>query len=200
MKKLGFLIPVLCLLGACSTGINPKEFTGNDTTYQNFTLCHGYGCTKRMSLGLYQYEWNEVLASFTPAASNAQEERAQIAKGAATFEQFMNKASGLPQDNAEARHLPENDGQMDCIDETVNMSQYLEFVDSAGVLKFHSAGKPIHRGYFIDGKWPHNTATIQDKTSGKIYAVDSFYRNMGEEPYIIESRVWLANWKPSKQP
>ncbi len=188
------------LLCGCSSGINPQQFAGPDTHYQKFTLCHGYGCSQRMDVGLYQYEWNEVLAAFKPAANSAEEERKQIAKGAAIFEKFANKASGLPADHAEASHLPEDDGQMDCIDETVNISQYLDFIEAEGVLSFHAAGEPIHRGYFIDGKWPHNTATITEKVNGQIYAVDSFYRSTGEEPYIIERDVWLANWSPSRQP
>lgn len=191
---------LMVFMAGCSTGINPGQYVGTGKTYSDFTMCHGYGCSNMLRMGLHDNEWDDVLKPLKKPAQSAEEERNHIAQAAAKFEGYMQKISGLPEDRAEASHLPEDAGQMDCIDETINLSQFLSFVQTEGVLIYHKPVEPIHRGYFVDGKWPHNTAAIQELTSGHIYAVDGFYRKGGEEPYIIEKKVWMNNWRPSKQP
>ena len=197
MKTLSLFI-LLFVLNACSAGIDPYQWADRESTYEDFTLCHGYGCTHQMRLGLREHEWHDILKNFDKPAQSAEKERSQIAKSAAAFERYTHKISGLIEDQAEASRLPENEGQMDCIDETVNLSQFLSFLDEADVLKYHKATKPIHRGFFIDGKWPHNTATITEIKTGQVYAVDGYYRKGGEEPHIIEKEIWMANWRPNR--
>ncbi|MEM6781451.1 MAG: hypothetical protein AAF569_06270 [Pseudomonadota bacterium] len=197
MKRLSLLIFILLIAG-CAGGLNPAQFAGKDAQYDDFNLCHGYGCLTTTRIGLTDKQWKTVTKNFKRPAKTAEEERSKIAKAAAQFEKYTSKISALPKDKAEARSLPEDEGQMDCVDETINMAQFLEFLDAEDVLKFHVAAKPMQRGFFIDGKWPHNTAAIREIATGQIYAVDGFYRAAGKPPYIIERNIWMANWRPSQ--
>ena len=85
---------------------------------------------------------------------------------------------------------------MDCIDETVNTDLYLSFLQTAGVFKFHEKTGPLHRGYFVDGMWPHNTAAAVERDSGAVYAIDSYYHDNGVKIDAVEKDVWLDRWRP----
>jgi hypothetical protein len=63
-----------------------------------------------------------------------------------------------------------------------------------GLLRLHVIRYPQHRG-FIQGLFPHNTAVIQEISSGDRYAVDSFYHASGERPEIVPLQQWLAGFK-----
>lgn len=85
---------------------------------------------------------------------------------------------------------------MDCIDETINTSMYLKFFEDAGLLKHHTVARPIHRGYFINGMWPHNSGAVQENKTGTIYAIDSYYSDNGGEVHVVDLDTWHAQWRP----
>ena len=161
-------------------------------------LCHGYSCTKKGEAGFSKAEWNSILAIFSNnPAKDAEAERSKIGRAIALMEQYSGARTGTDDDDAEAISIKRNLKQLDCIDETVNTTMYVGFLQQAGVLKFHEITDPTHRGYLIDGKWPHNTAVIREKENGGLFVVDSFYRKNGEEPYIMPRAQWLGGWKPA---
>ncbi len=199
MKYAPLLLLVLCLLTACATGIPLEKYEIARATPQAFNLCHGYSCTYKTPTGFTDAEWNNIRYIFTQnAAANDTEERARIAAAIARMEQYSGAKTGTDEDAGEAVSLKTSTLQMDCIDETVNTTQYLTFIQEAGLLKFHEVAQPTHRGYFIDGRWPHNSAVIRDLNSKTLYVVDAFYRKNGEEPYILPRDVWLDGWSPDK--
>ncbi len=112
------------------------------------------------------------------------------------MEKEVVKATGITPDLGEARTFEGDQSQMDCIDETINTSLYLQFFDDEGLFKFHEAAPPLHRGYFVNGMWPHNTGAVREKASGKVYAIDSYYFDNGVTPSIVPIDVWLQNWRP----
>ena len=201
MKNISFLALSLVLAG-CSTGLPIKKYNDLPAEPQAFTLCHGYSCTHKTAAGFSNAEWNTVLSVFrSNPATTAEAERAKIGKAIAMMEQYAGAKTGTDDDDAEATGRKRNNLQLDCIDETINTTHYIGFLQKAGVLKFHEVADPTHRGYLIDGKWPHNTAVMRDTESGELFVVDSFYRKNGEEPHIMPRAAWLAGWKPpgSKQ-
>lgn len=165
-------------------------------------ICHGYSCTHKSKGGFSKPEWEKIAAIFrkNPAKDSAGE-RSKIGKAIAMMERYSGAKTGTDDDDAEAVGIKRNIHQLDCIDETVNTTIYINLLQKAGLLKFHEMAEPTHRGYLIDGKWPHNTAVIREAGNGNPYVVDSFYRKNGEEPHIMPRAVWLAGWKPpgSKQ-
>ena len=111
------------------------------------------------------------------------------------MEKFSGEKTGTHEDVGEAVRFKTSTKQMDCIDETVNTTTYIKFLNEEGLLKFHEPALPVHRGYFIDGRWPHNSAVIREK-DGPLYVVDSFYRANGQEPHIVPRTDWVNGWRP----
>lgn len=184
-------------LAACSTGIPLSKYAPQNQPKDNFTFCYGYSCTYKKNTEFSDADWKSVRAVFTKSpAKLAEGERVKIAAAIAKMEKIIGAKTGTSHDLPEARGRKEDPRQMDCLDETVNTSRYLEFLAQDGLLKFHTVGLPVHRGYIVDGAWPHNTAVIEETATRKQYVVDSFYRANGEEPYILPARDWLAGWKP----
>lgn len=196
MKKI--MLCVLSMgLGACSTGIPLEKYAPQKQARNDFTFCYGYSCKLRQQTGFTDKDWKQVEKIFrSKEAKNAAAEREKIAQSIALMERIIGAKTGTSHDFPEARGIKEDPAQMDCIDETMNTSRYLEFLEEGGLLQFHKRWRPIHRGYFING-WPHNTATIIENETGQRYAVDSFYRANGQEPYILRAEDWLAGWKPA---
>ena len=195
MKKTA-LIALFFALTGCATGINPKKYNDDAVKHNRFTICHGYSCTYKTRAGFTEKQWKSVAALFKGKTKDAKAERSKIGKAMAKMEQYTGKRTGTSEDLPMAGAFKESTLQLDCIDETVNTTQYLTLLQDAGLLKFHEVAEPTHRGYLIDGKWPHNTAVMREKVSGVLWVVDSFYRANGEEPYIVPRDAWLAGWKP----
>lgn len=193
------VLGILCAgLAGCATGIPVKKYNDLPASPESFMLCHGYSCTKKSEAGFSNAEWNTILAVFSKnPAKDAEAERAKIGRAIALMEQYSGAKTGTDDDDAEAVGIKRNLKQLDCIDETVNTTMYIGFLQKAGVLRFHEGAEPTHRGYLIDGKWPHNTAVIRETGNGALFVVDSFYRKNGEEPHIMPRSTWLAGWKPA---
>lgn len=190
------LFTMICcvILGGCSTGIDPRKYSDMTAPPDRFAVCHGYSCTSQTVTGFSNVEWKRVSKPFP--AGTARDERHKIAAAIASMERIAGQKTGTDQDKGQAGMVKASTLQMDCIDETVNTTRYLEFLAKAGLLKFHEVAAPTHRGYLVDGRWPHNAAVIRDKATKILYVVDSFYRDNGQEPYIVLREDWLNGWKP----
>ncbi|MFA5592883.1 MAG: hypothetical protein WC989_06190 [Micavibrio sp.] len=198
MKKTALLSLFLLLCG-CATGIPLQRYNDHPAARDDFMLCHGYGCNHMSRAGFDGKQWRKIEAVFKKSpAKTAEAERSKIARAIAMMEEFAGVKTGTAQDRAEADRVRTGPYQQDCIDETVNTNNYLTFLQEGGLLRFHEPAEPAHRGYFLDGAWPHNTAVVREKEGGALWAVDSYYRGNGEEPYIVPRADWLAGWKPQK--
>jgi hypothetical protein len=199
LSKAVFLFLFCLFLSSCRTtqgeGIELTEYSGKEQTRSRFTLCSGYGCAFQSKIRLSGGEWRQVRA-LLPHSRDAEEERRKIAAAIAKLEQLAGQKSGTKNDKAGASVFGHSRDQMDCIDEAVNTSLYLRFLEADGLLTWHKTGNPIRRGHFTDGAWPHNTATIQEKKTGRLYAVDSWYGKNGAPPFIVPSDIWLSGWRP----
>ena len=195
MKKSALILCVLAL-SSCATGINPKKYNSAPVKPDRFTICHGYSCTHQSKAGFTEKQWKSIAGLFKGKAGDAKSERSKIAKAVAKMEQYTGAKTGTAEDLAMAGAFKESGYQLDCIDETVNTTQYLTMLQDAKLLKFHVVAEPTHRGYLIDGRWPHNTAVMREKKTGALWVVDSFYRANGKKPYILPRPAWLAGWKP----
>lgn len=198
-----FCLACVLLISACGTSrpIDPEYFIIGQEKYttQNFPVCHGYACALHSYASFSDEEWKNITALLKPAAESAKQERGNIAKAVALMERYSGEKAGTKTDVAKATFKMIDRKQQDCIDETVNTNMYLTFLDQEELIQWHSIDKPIRRGYFIDGAWPHNTATIRDKETGQVYTVDSWFGANGEEPYIIPAETWLDGWDPSEE-
>jgi hypothetical protein len=79
-------------------------------------------------------------------------------------------------------------GQMDCIDESTNTTSYLNLFEQHGLLKWHRVKERVYRApRILDQHW---AAQIEHTATGQRYAVDSWYKDNGERPYVQMVEAW----------
>ena len=189
-----FFIVLSCfLIAACGHvgGLNLWQYRDVGATPDNFTLCHGYGCHQKTRIGFNNYEWKTIQKIFKSKAKTAKSERQKIAKAIALMEKYAGEVARTADDLAKAPLLRQTKHELDCVDETVNTTKYIGFLENAGFLKFYKQGRPVYKGYFINGVYPHNSASIIESDTNQIYAVDSYIFKNGEVPDIRPLEDWL---------
>jgi len=68
--------------------------------------------------------------------------------------------------------------------------------EQADLLRWHTVEPVAHRGFLFFGGWPHYTALIREKQTGREWVVDSWFRDNGEYPDILDLETWKDGWKP----
>lgn len=189
----------ITLLSACATergALHLPHYLQTNLSPAEFMVCHGYGCHYQTKTYFSDAQWQQVKKPLTTKANNPEQERQHIAEAIAIMEVLVGEAVGTQTDKGGAGFMVSDTGQMDCIDEAVNTSLYLQFLSQEDILKWHSVESPTRRGYFIDAQWPHNSAVIKDNTTDIRYVVDSWFFDNGEQPVIIPVKQWLTGWRP----
>jgi hypothetical protein len=64
------------------------------------------------------------------------------------------------------------------------------------LLVWHAPHGLAHRGLLLIGGWPHTTAVMRERESGEAFAVDSWFLDNGEPPYIVSLAEWREGWRP----
>ena len=168
-----------------------------------FTACHGNGCLNLAYLSLKPDQWRKLLDVFHPLARNAEEERERVRRAIALMEKFVGEATGTWNDKGGTFNGGE--GQMDCIDESINATLYLTMFQKYGLMRGHRVQDRATRGWFIGG-WPHTTAVLAetdyfgDNERHRLWAVDSWFLDNGEPPFILPLEKWKSGWSPDQDP
>ena len=176
------------------TDVIQSEFVTHPE-YSNFSICYGRTCRYYAAFSLTDYEWQNVRDIFNPPATSAEKEREQIRDSIALLETIIGEMAGTSDDRAENFTGQNEEGQMDCVDEATNSSSYLTMMQADNLLKWHSVDYRISRG-IGSLQAPHFTAVIREKQSGKYFAVDSWFLDNGEPPYIVPLHIWKKGWRP----
>jgi len=163
--------------------------------YDNFTVCHGNTCKYIVPLTLSEKEWNEIKDIFTIPAATAAEERETIRMAIARFESIIGNKTGTSRDKGENFPGMGIEGQMDCVDEATNTSVYLTMLQDRQLLQWHHVQHRTNRG-IETLQVPHFTAVIRDNETGSEYAVDSWFLDNGQLPYIVPLSEWKQGWLP----
>jgi hypothetical protein len=154
------------------------------------TVCHGFGCAYRNQLVLTPAKISQLRGMLSLARS-ASEERKAIGKAVAWFDREGGRIAGtigrVAYAGADTKSGP---SQMDCIDLTANITEFLIVLGRAHLLKYHRVGEPVSRGLFIDGKRPHTTPVIVEAANGSQWSVDSWTRAYGQSPEIMAIGEW----------
>ncbi|EJN03425.1 hypothetical protein [Phyllobacterium sp. YR531] len=161
----------------------------SDAHAQSFSVCHGYGCTFKTSVTLTPAERSKIASIMAGGRKSAEAERAAVRKAVQVFERRSTDVIGI-------RDRPKMDfgkgrekGQMDCVDEAANTGSFLSYLQRAGQLHYHTVGNRDSRGNFVDGRYPHFTAVLRDRT-GTSWAVDSWYEPAGGPPDVMRLSEW----------
>lgn len=159
-------------------------------------LCHGHGCSLFTKIAVTAADWSELkrLVGGLPAESAA-DERARIAAAVGLMERRLGGRAGLAGDRG--RNLfPPTDDQLDCIDETINTTLYLDLLVRHGWLTWHRLDRPARRGFNRGEFWVHETAVVSEIATGRAYVVDSWFHDNGTPPHVVPLALWLDGWLP----
>ena len=153
-----------------------------------FVQCYDFGCKSTQELHFQVSHWDEIRAIFDDGVVDSESERQAIRRAVALMERISGEMSGTHLDKAgnwPGYDLPR---QMDCIDESTNTYQYLNALQQLDLLRWHEVDLKQRRIVWFATHW---TATISEIGSDAVYAVDSWYRDNGEMPYIQP----IADWR-----
>ena len=169
---------------ATHDGVEPR----GDRIY----VCHSFGCARKTTVHYTQEDLAALDRILARGKESAEAERAAIAeaiswaeKKAAPIVGSQDDVGGLDLHNA---GVP---GQMDCIDEATNTTSVLLLAHRHGMLNHHTVARPVARGFFLDGRYPHATAVVTS-SSGAHYAVDSWPEANGVAPEIQPLDQWFS--------
>jgi len=166
---------------------------GQAPTRERTYICHGFGCTYRTPIRYSSRDLARLRGILASGRRSPEAERRAISRAVIWHEKRVAPEAGSAHDvGGLDLHNAHVHGQMDCIDEATNTTSLLLLAQSRGYLKHHKVGRPASRGFFVDGNYPHATATIREKKSGTPYAVDSWPRANGKAPDILALKAWMA--------
>jgi hypothetical protein len=192
---------MLGVIGGCQANEERRvaKLLETNPTPAQFSVCHGNSCRLRTQVSLSTEEWAQIRAHFDPAPADALAERRRIARAIGLLETFTGRQADTLDDAPGMGVHWNTDGQLDCIDEATNSTTYLRMIAADGLIRFHDIGLPANR--FVITAWgPSNTATITEMASGKVYAVESYFRYNGEPAYVLPLDIWTAGWVPEDGP
>ncbi|MXQ11710.1 hypothetical protein GR328_09615 [Microvirga makkahensis] len=153
--------------------------------------CHGYGCSRRQVLTV-DGAWLSRASAFLKAGRTSPEaERGALARVVSTYTTYLTTViGGRPDIPGSPAQMSGVHGQMDCLDETANTTSLLLVLQERGLLTHHKVEQPESRGFFLDGRYPHFSAVIMEKTSGREWAVDPWRKAPGQRPEILPLVKW----------
>ncbi len=161
-----------------------------------FSICYGHTCRHFAMLGLDDVEWDEVKRLFDPYAGTPAGEREAIRAAIALLENIVGKKTGTAADRGENMAGLGQDGQMDCVDEATNTTVYLTMLQKEKLLRWHLVDYRTSRG-ITSLEVPHFTAVIREFENNRRYAVDSWFLDNGEPPFILPLDEWKSGWRPA---
>ncbi|MEM7193988.1 MAG: hypothetical protein AAF402_03500 [Pseudomonadota bacterium] len=163
-----------------------------NVTLDAIPVCYDFGCKNGSVVNLPLTEWQTVAGWFSPSAKTPAEERNQLQRAVGWMEVLIGRYT--PTHNDLAFDLPKDDeskavfpGQMDCIDEAVNTTVYLQLFESMGLMRHHTVIEQAYRKAIFDQHW---AGQIAELASGEKYVVDSWFQPNGHLPVIQKSVHW----------
>ena len=155
-------------------------------------ICHAFTCARTTPVVLSEAEFGQISAPFRKAAAPPAGERAAVSDSVQIFERIIGKRIGTSGDRGGLDIGGGDPSQMDCIDEATNTTSLLLMLADKGVLKRHVIARPVARGFFLDGRYPHATAVLREKDSERSWAIDSWQTANAEPPVIQDLNVWIV--------
>lgn len=168
-------------------GVPPPEL---DRVY----VCHFYTCRMIDPVRFSATEFALLTEPLAVPALDPAAERSAVGKVEQIFEVIVGERIGTSGDLPKMQFGQGSPGQLDCIDEATNTTSLLRFLDAHGLLHHHKVLQPVARGWFIDLRYPHATAVLQEIGNGTKWAVDSWPRANAEPPVI----QLLSEWRRAR--
>ncbi|MEM8749266.1 MAG: hypothetical protein AAGF28_03125 [Pseudomonadota bacterium] len=179
-------------VSACTSGgPGPLDSNNYGLAQKSIKVCSGYGCKLSDAFVFSAEELEQLQAIMSAGHASAEAERNAIANAIGAMEKMARKRLGYEIDEKKSYQAHSGRrGQMDCVDESLNTTQYLFFLQNQQLLKFHKTNRRYaERGIIVDGRYPHKSARIID-ASGQQWTVDSWYERDGEPAQIMRLEKW----------
>jgi hypothetical protein len=113
------------------------------------------------------------------------------------MERLVARQAGTAKDVGRNLAVADQSTQLDCVDEAVNSTTYLQMFAADGLLRYHGVDPPAHRGGAI---LAHNTAVLRELATGQRYAIDSWFYDNGAPAVVLSLQTWLDGWEPGDSP
>lgn len=154
--------------------------------------CSGHGCRFRKVVAITDAEWARVEAAFGEKVpgEGAARERERIRRALAEMEKIIGPKTGTAVDVGGSFAGAGKSGQMDCVDEMINVATYLTVLIDEELVVQHRLGRRYTNHIFKTGGWPHTATSIIEKESGREFVVDSWWLKNGSLPYIVTREEW----------
>ncbi len=161
-----------------------------------FFSCTDYHCDEGKTVRLSKRQWQEVVALFS-ATKSPVEEREQIRNAIALLELLVGRTTGTWRDLGKNVAGAGQPGQLDCISESKNTTTYLKLLSEGGLLRWHTVeAREMRNPWLIDVHW---SAVIRDRKTDQRYAVDSWFLDNGQPPFIQPLEDWSAGRRFNQQ-
>ncbi|MCB1785881.1 MAG: hypothetical protein H6953_11275 [Chromatiaceae bacterium] len=161
-------------------------------------VCYGHGCATVARVALSDPQWQQVSTHLSAPAADPAAEREQVRNAIAEMERVVGELAGTSGDRAgDLSGFGTLQPQMDCVDESSNTTTYLTILEQAGLLRWHTVEPRAHRGFLIVGGWPHFTAVLRETGNGTRWTVDSWFRDNGAPPDVVDLETWKGGWRPA---
>jgi hypothetical protein len=202
IRILLILIPAVILISSCAmipvedVSDYISQYSDSDPEPSSFTFCYNHGCSRVVTVHLNSDQWNDARKIFQQLPDNGAEERQCISLVIGVLETIVGKVTGEYKSGGSGGWIASN--KLDCVDDAVNTSTYLYMLRKEGLIRFHEIRGPAHRGFLIDGKWPHVATVIIEKKTGDAFVVDSWFLDNGHPAFVIPFKDWSAGWKPGE--
>ena len=156
---------------------------------QQIEICYDFSCKTRQQVELSAEEWRSVIGWFYPAATTAAEEREQLRQAVGWMEVIVGWHTPTHRDKGlNLEKNPEFPGQLDCIDESLNISTYMRLFHEQGHLRRHRVVDRAYRTVGFDAHW---AGQIEEIETGERFVIDSWFQDNGMLPYISPSTDWF---------
>lgn len=198
----GLLLLGVTGLGACTyeqegpPKLHFRHFNTAEPVEDTVTVCSAYGCQRQTPFTFTDADIRHLATLMAEQRVNntPQAERNAIGAAIAWIERRVGAATGTDRDRPGLDLLGSGDRrQQDCVDEATNTTSYLMVMERYALLRHHRVVRPMAKGNMIMGTWVHWGAMIEEKESGRKYAVDSFFRANGEPPLIMAAERWYID-------
>ena len=156
---------------------------------QKIAICYNFSCKTVQQVVLSAEEWRSVIGWFYPAAPTAVEEREQLRQAIGWMEVVIGRHTPTHRDKGlNLEKNPEFPGQLDCIDESLNITTYMQLFQDQGHLRRHQVIDRAYRKAAFDAHW---AGQIEEIDTGERFVIDSWFQDNGMLPYLSPSTDWF---------
>jgi hypothetical protein len=165
----------------------------NPPSADRVTICYGFVCRRRYIFDFTPADHKRLTEILSAGRASAEAERKAVQQAVVWFDRRLGPLIGTDKRIAYAdfRYFDDKHN-FDCYDTTRNTTSLLLVLQEWGLLRHHVVAEPRYRGNFLVLQTPHNTAVLNDRSTGQKWVVDMWTRGYGELPDVKPVEQWLT--------